>query len=480
MGNLSTTFTYLQYTGTNTVKIAIYKDSDPDTEIPAQYQAGPFTNHIFYFTGLDRVAYKVKRFEVDNADHTHILADYGVFYVFTPNNQKFEYKAPAEWIAGITVMPDGATVYPFGAASFTNPDWAGWEVMQFNSFGVIYMRGRDYNYDAVTGTLTKINDNDVFEQNVAYQLLFAPKIGNADSDSGGSADFSDKLYIRDNHTLTPTDAGKDIAVKGTASYIEVTLPKLSEVIAGKRFYVRMPPGNTVRCARFKTQLADIIDFGKGNRTAMFLYPSESFEFYKDADDTDPANLTSVWCIRNAQGNHLIVGETISDESDATHVINKVEKNGTDYDANVYARLYEDFILKLPASQVVPYNQWSSGTNRYKYSLKDTITNKFHIPDTTGMFERQSSAARAANSFEANAMADHEHLMPIGSLAESGTAPYGNFALAQNGGQYYGKGNHKWDLTSKPFIPASPGGWKQQDASSDTHPDNVANNRWVRI
>lgn len=486
MGNLTATFTYTQYTGQNTVKIAIYKDSDPDTEVTAQYQAGPFTNHIFYFAGLDRVAYKVKRYEVANDDHTHILADYGVFYVFTPGpNQKTEYKLPAEWFAGITLMPDGSTLYPSNVSIITNADWAGWEVEQFNNFGAIYMRGRDYSYDALSGTLTKLIEGDIFEDAAGYQLIFAPRISNVEGAPGPSGnDFSGKRYITADDSITTADAGKDIIVRGTASYIKINLPKLSEMQEGKRFYVRMPPGSTVRCARLIAQLSDRIDFGKGNRTSMFLYPSESFEFYKEVDDTDAVNPVSYIIIRNAQGNHLTVGDTVSNEGDASHVINLIEKDGggaSGLDADVFARLYEDFVLHLPSSQVVPYNQWGNGDNRFKFSLKDNTTNKFRIPDTRGQFERQSSAGRPCNSHGQNALKDHQHLMPMGSLSENGgIVPFGSSGIGLDGGQYYGRGRHKWDFTSKPYVLLTPGGMAQQEASEETRPDYVANNKYLRF
>jgi hypothetical protein len=480
MGNLNATFTYTQYTGTNTIKIAIYKDSDPSTEVAAQYKQGAFTNGIFYFAGLDNVAYKVKRFEVDNADHTHILADYGVFYVFTPSNQKIEYKAPVKWYAGTTLMADGVTVFPAGVSSFTNADWAGWDAQMLHYFGGIYERGTDYSYDSVAGIVAKLLPGDVFEQDARYELIFAPRISDAGSDTGTSFGFAGKKYITANSSLTAADMGKKILIKGAAGYLEVALPKLSDVQELKPFYIEMPPSNTVRCAKFKAQPNEKIDFAKGNLTELCLYPSESFEIYKETDDTDTANVVSYWRIQNAQGNFLKVGETVSDEGDTSHVINKIQKDGGGFglDANVYARLY-NYILNLPSAQVVTYAQWGSGNNKYKFSLKDSITNLFHIPDTRGLYESQSNAARLANSYEDSALEDHEHLIPIGSLSENGTAPFGNSGITQNGGQYYGKGSHKWDLTSKPYILASPGGWVQQDSSSSTHPENVANNKYLR-
>lgn len=479
MGNLTATFTYTQYTGVNTVKVAIYKDSDPNTEIQAQYMQGPFTNGIFAFTGLDRVAYKVKRFEVANDNHSNILADYGVFFVFIPNNQKIEYKSPVAWKAGIDNMPDG-TPYPAGVKFFSNADWAGWEADMLHYFGGIYMRGRDYTYDAVTGTPTKLQEGDVFEQDAYYEIRFAPRVGNigGESTGGGSADFSGKLYITANATLTPTDAGKKILIKGTAGYIEVLMPNANDTPELKRYYVEMPPSNVIRCAKFKSQNGVKIDFGKGNLTEICLYPSESFEFYKETDNTDEANPVSYWRIQNAQGNFLTVGETVADEADASHVINKVEKNGAALDANVYSRLLA-WVKLLPSNQRTTFAAHTSGNNKYLYSDVDPITNKFFVPDTRDLFERQSSALRPAGSFQADAMIDHEHPQTIGELPDN-IPNNGRTVLPVPTGQYNALGTHRLDLTGKPYILKSPGGWAQQDASSETRPKNVAINKYVRI
>jgi hypothetical protein len=480
MGNHSAALIYTQYSGMNTIKIAIYKNSDPETQVDAKFFPGPFTNHIFLFEGLDAVAYQAKRYEVENDNHAHVLADYGVFYVFTPAATRTEFKMPVRWTAGLDVMPDG-TPYPSGVNSFTNADWAGWEATIVHQFSNILERGREYSYDSITGTLTKLQDDDVFEP-ADYEIHFAPRINDV-PDSGNSDVFTGKRYITAaSDALTPSDAGKKIIVRGTANYVQISLPKLSEVQELKLFYIEMPPSDAVRCARFFTLQGEKIDFGKGNKTAVFCYPSESFAMYKETNDLDPNNVVSYWRIQDAPQSFFTVGETVFDEGNAENVINLVAKDGGGLgglDASVYARLYEWFVANLDASQVVPFNQWATGTNRYKYSLIDGTTHKFRIPDTTGQFIRQSSGARHSNTYEEQSMIDHKHVTNTGELPPADN-PNGSAPYTINVGQYNAVRAHKPDLTGMPFIFHSPNVWAQQNPSTETRPANVANNGYLRI
>lgn len=477
MGNLKIAIKYLQYTGSNTIKVALYKDSDPNVEAAAQYLQGPFTDGTFGFNNLDNVAYKAKRFEVANDDHSHILADYGVFFVFTPDNTGITYRNPVEWTAGVDYMPDG-TLFPAGVSSFANTDWIGWNITSLTTFSSSYPQS-SFSFNPATGTLSLFREGDIFEQDVTYSVGFEIKINVPDGSttSGGSGLFSGKKYITEDTTLATTDANKLILIKGTASAITVTLPPLNDTPELQPFHFQFPTGN-IRLARVPCAAGDTIDFGKGSRTIIRFYPTESFSIYKELDtETDPDNPVAVWRVFNAVGNFLTVGETVSDEADANHVINKLSKNSTTYSATVYERIYEEFILKLPSSQVVPYSSWGSGENRYKFSLKDAITGLFHVPDTSNMFERQSSGTRAPNTFEKNAMIDHKHAETIGELPDTldgTTSP-----VASITGTYDGTRNHYRDLTSTQYILASPGGWIKQESSSETRPDSVANNKWLR-
>jgi hypothetical protein len=275
------------YTGTNTIKIALYKQSDPLTEVAADYQPGPFAQAVFNFFGLDRVTHFRRLYEVDNEDHDNIIATYGDRFFFIPNNQQDEIKAPVIWTAGIDYMPDN-TQYPAGVASFTNADWIGWEIASLSQFTVEFSDLQFVN-DVTTGSLGFTEENAIFEQNVRYKVTFKPHVSIQEDNNGGGY-MSGKKYVTGDTALTASDAGKKILCKGASQYFTITLPALSTMPELVPFFFEMPPSAISRAVRILSEPGKVIDFGRGNAQWIWLKPSESLEIYKEADDIDPDNV----------------------------------------------------------------------------------------------------------------------------------------------------------------------------------------------
>jgi hypothetical protein len=463
------------YTGTNTIKIALFRQSDPLTQVAADFHAGPFSQAVFNFFGLDRVTHFRRLYEVANDDFDHVLATYGDRFFFIPNNQQDEVKVAVEWTAGVDYMPDG-TQYPAGVSSFSNTDWVGWEIETFTQFENEFT-GNQYLNDVTIGALSFTEEGAVFELNARYKVTFKPHVSIQEDNNGGGY-MSGKKYVTTDTTLTAADAGKKILCKGASRFYTITLPPLATMPELVPFFIEVPPSVDTRSVRIVSEAGKIIDFGKGNASHIWLKNSESLEIYKEADDIDVNNVVLMWRVAHPFGNHTTVGEFIPEYAASDDVVNKLPLDGggaSGIDAFIEGRLY-DYVLSLDASKVVSYAAWVN--DRTKFSYKHPITNRFQIPDLRGLYIRMSSSALPAAMYLPNAMIDHEHPTNTGELP-SNLSQYGTISPAKNIGKYFGTEIHKPDLTGLPYVKGGPGGWKQQDTSTETRPETIVTNGYIR-
>lgn len=464
------------YTGTNTIKIALFRQSDPLTEVAADYQPGPFNQAVFNFFGLDRVTHFRRLYEVDNNDFNHVLATFGDRFFFIPADQKIEVKDAVEWTAGIDFMPDN-TQYPAGVSSFTNPDWIGWEIESLTQF-ISEFNKDQFVYDITTGTLGLTDEGAIFQMDVKYKVTFKSHVSTQQEGDNGGGYMNGKKYVVGDTTLTTADGGKKILCKGVSRFFTVTLPPLSSIPELVPFFFEMPPSTETRSVRIVPGAGDIIDFGKGNATQIWLKPGESFEIYKEADDEDPANVKLMWRIAHPFGNYTTAGEFVPEYGASDDVINKVPLDGggaNGLDAFIEGRLY-DYVLSLDPSLVTSYFGWVN--DKRKFSYKDPINNKFRIPDLRGLYFRLSSGSLAPGLYMPNAMMDHKHPTNTGQLPPTDN-DFGSVPPVDRIGKYYGEDNHERDLTGLPYVWGAPGGWMKQEASTETRPETIVANGYIR-
>jgi hypothetical protein len=183
-------------------------------------------------------------------------------------------------------------------------------------------------------------------------------------------------------------------------------------------------------------------------------------------------------VKNAQGNFLIAGEFIPEYAASDDIVNKLPLDGggaAGLDAFIEGRLY-DYVLTLDPSQVTSYFGW--GNNKTKFSLKDPINNKFHIPDLRGLYIRLSSSSLGAGVYMPNAMQDHQHPTNNGQLPPTDN-DFGSVGPVDMIGKYFGEERHERDLTGPPYVFGAPGGWKLQDSSTETRPETIVANGYIR-
>lgn len=439
--NLSTT----AITTTNSVKVALYKQSDPLAEVASQTLAntgGVVPETQWSFPGLDRTNYDCKVLEVDGSDN--VLQLYNKFE-FVPNENNTEWHDPILIKIGVTDIPGKTptTVFPSGVNTVTVPDWVGW-VIRPERIGSGQMKeGVDYSWDSVTGIWTLLVVGDVFVNDEFFFVTFDPRvnIGGGVNNADGVL-FSQVKLVTNTTTLTTSDMGKMILVQGTVSYLEITLPDITTVTENKITPFEFSRG-TLKCCRIKTYTGQTIDWLQGNRADLYGCPNESIQIYKRVN----VDTTQNWRVFHSDGNFRNVGQQVSDDMNPSNVFNKVYLDGSAISSTDYARLYNDYVLRLPSSQVCNYSDHATGDNIYKWSFKDGTTGNFYVPDHRNIYERPTNGTDLPGTFQQDQIISHEHI----TNAWNGTSqPFGTDAAAlTNAGAYNGTVTNNADLTSPP-------------------------------
>lgn len=398
------------FSSTNDITVKLYKTTDPLAAVATQTDTTvPHVAKTWSFPGLDKTNYICKILETTGGSTIQVLDE----FTFVPDNNDVDYKPPQLIQFGVTEIPgDEPNIFPAGVNNVVVPDWIGWDVIIERIGSGTMKEGVDYSYIPETGYWQLLQDGDIFGNEEYFFVQFQIKV----SEGGGTPEppvvfsFRDRLLVTVTTTLTVEDIGKKILVRAASAYLEITLPDIALVAENVVTYFEFCQGN-LKCCKIKTASGQVIDWLKRNGTdRSFLHgcPNETIELYKEHVDED----TDYWRVHSSDGNFRSVGQRVAEDQIAADVVNKLLLDGGGAGgvlATEYARLYEDYVLNLPASQVVAFSLWTTGNNKYKYSYKDTGTNRYHIPDLRDMFMRMTDGTRKAGDFMDHAMQDHRHL-----------------------------------------------------------------------
>jgi len=387
------------YTGafptiSNPIKYALFAASDPLAEVESQTFAAPHPVRAVSFPGLERINYILRIYEMVGGIPVRTLVD---DFNFNPDNNEIAYKAPEIIVCGLTPgFSPGAGSFVFDGTD-GKPDWRNWTpIMQPPGFSP-WLEGYNYTWDAATGTLTMI-DGQTFEPEFRILAEFEV-IVNAGASGGVPTGrlFGEVLEVTSSITLTPDDFGKKILINPSGTYLKITLPVIDTVMQNKAiFFETGIDTGTNYCIEIETQGGALWAFGKTGRTSMFMVPNETFTAYR---------YSTAWHVQDAVGNYKNVGEQTASDDDT--MFGAIQMAGQEIGIAQYKRLYNDFVLQLPAGQVVPYASWS--TNKTKWSYASGLGN-FRVPDRRNMHERNSSVTNIAGNYLAPAVGPHKHLL----------------------------------------------------------------------
>jgi hypothetical protein len=111
----------------------------------------------------------------------------------------------------------------------------------------------------------------------------------------------------------------------------------------------------------------------------------------------------MWRTVDANGNFLRVGHQISDDNITAQMFNVLMFDGSQCDIFQFARFYNDYVSQLPPSQLVNYDDWATGNNKYCFTLANSSNpanaNKFLIPDRRNIVEKITDGTRLPGAFQ---------------------------------------------------------------------------------
>jgi len=346
------------------------------------------------------------------------------------------------------------------------PNYIGWDIVpsQLNGRGILSKR-LDYTWNKTTGELKLVQADDVFEAMTDWNIHFVPVSQPAGNSYPSINDFQISVKTA-NYIATADDFGSKIICEPVSGYMELKLPDIALVPQGRKLMIEVQ-ANYDCSVKLVTFGPEPIKFGKGTLIAL---RNERFSVYKYLRGAAPE-----WRIDDQYGNFILCGTIISTDSIQFDTLNARLLDGSSLSKFTYARLY-DYVLTLPAAQVVNFDDWTTNKTYYSYanSLSGGSVNLFRIPDRRGLFERSIIAGKAGD-YVNDSLKSHAHNFPADDNVENWnqdpTAWIPRLASTTRRGGDFDYNNS--ELGHKIYLTGDTGG-------SETQPKHYLINRYVLL
>ena len=441
------------------LRYELYKASAPLAVVASQTFSAPHPARTVNFLGLARVNYIFRLIQETSGGDVSIIDDYN----FTPDNDEVFFYSPEKVKVDITTgVTNGTTSFTFDGTAGT-PDWRGREMYPERVGQGTMERDVQYSWDTATGEFNLLQPDDIFQPEEIFNITFDPLMRNGQSPVVVTP-FSEVLIITGTTTLTTTDIGKKIIIKGATPYFVVTLPEGATVAENLITYFEFGTGSHVN-VKIQTFSGDTIDFGKGNLDHITGGVSERISIFWEST-------VGEWRVHEYDGNFLSVGRIISTDGNTDIECNVQEMDGSNMAVATYKRLYEDFVQKLPPSQVCNYADWGTGDNNKKYSYSNGTN--FRVPDRRDLFSRNTDGSRLPGVYQDHQFPTHEHETTTGTLP---TTIFGRGIVSRLIGRYFGTGTGFTDLTGPPVTSA---GAAHSNIGIETRPENYTIREFILI
>lgn len=396
----------------NDITIDVYEQSNPLaivatlTDTTAGHPARSWS-----FPGLDRVNLLFRIFETSGGSNIRQLgADMNAVPGAFPG---IAYRATEQIEADVTVgFSSGVNQVVFDGTG-GKEDWRGWDISTLDRMAGgegVMKKGIDYSWNINTASLTLLNVGDLFNPNEWFNVSFAAQVTNITSSVPATTPaFATPKVITANYPVVAgTDFGAGLIIRPAGTYLEITMPAIATVPANKRLKLEFDPSATQQCAKIIFEAGEVLSWLQGGRNNLYMCNQESLYLYPFVD-TDTVKR---WRVDSPFGGWLQLGEQIVDDNISANVFNKVAMGSGPLDALQYARFYNDFILNLPPSELVDYDDWATGNNIFLYSRANSANpanaGKFNIPNRLNMFERITDGTRTPGNFQAGQILSHQH------------------------------------------------------------------------
>lgn len=404
--------------------------------IAQQTEDAPHPARTWSFPGLPRSNY-VFSLDVINAGGTPIqnLAYFNVVpgqlgEAIVRGDEQYQVGASG---SGLIAGANSAT---FDGTS-GKPDFRGWDIWASISAGPNnpLVKGVDYSWSEATGVLQLLQIGDVFQDEAWWHFKFDSKDSPAVQSVPTVLDYTIRL-VTSEYTVQYEDFGNAIITEPEDEYIELTLPAITGIPVGRELKIEFG-GNAVSCVKILPNGADVLP-------SVYGMPGESCIIYR----YERIGGTNEWRVKFIGLNKLTGSIVYNDQvqADLEFVYKRLDNEVCN--TRKHARLYNEYVLNLPPAQVCTFAAWSTGNNKYLFSLADGSGN-FHVPDRRGLSTKNTDAG-VAGVFEDWQMPDHRHEQTIGTLPST---IFGRGLIARLLGLYDGsRSGVISDLTSSPRNP----------------------------
>lgn len=384
----------------NRTRINLYKESDPTAIVDTITHDAPHDEEVWSFFDLEpSTNYRYRWIEIDGSGTT--LQQYASQTFTTPAAGSVVIKPTAYLYVDATPgLTSGTTSATFDGTNGTE-DYRGWDItVDMPGFGDQFP-DENYTWDKATGEFTLLGGAE-FEPGVKYTFQFDPKViattGPVTKDS-----FTGIKYVTADETLLAADFGANlIQVDGAGATVELTLPDIATVAPLKLLHIKTGKGNHKSVTITSTN-ANAFDFMEGNRTKIYLGVREKVSIYKQLKSG-----VSTWQVIDENGNFYSVGQLVGEFMPVANVFNKIEANDSAYSSLEYARLYNDYVLKLSSDEVVAFADWTANSRKFSYA---NGSNQFHVPDLRNLYPRAVTTGKNPGDYLDESVKGHSHVFP---------------------------------------------------------------------
>lgn len=449
----------------NDIRVDISTQAAPSVIIATQTDtASGHPARIWSFPGLPRTNLIYNMNEIDSLGTP--VRNLAYFDVFPDAVGSILVRDDEQITVDVTPgLVAGATSFTFDGTGGT-PDYRGWTIVPARLGYDLLADGIEYSWSAITGRLDLLQAGDVFIHDEIFNIHFNPQNVTA---GGSVSNFYDyPVFVKTaDYTLQPSDFGGIVVLDPSANYMELTLCSPLSTPDGRPVKIQMKPSATMKCCKI------INSYTLNYSGALFLAPGEEISIY---------SVSGEFFVFSESGNMKTVGSIVFSEKATMN--NAIRLNGQTIDKYQFARLY-DYVLSLLSGQRVSFDSWTSGNNKYKFSLADSanISNadKFKVPDRRDLYIRSEGVTFTASTYLQMMIQAHKHATGIGEFSGI-TPPFGGAGFTNKVGLGKNDNDNDWWYTNDgsnllgSLNPVNAAGV----IGTETRPNSIVSNMFILI
>lgn len=396
---------------TNSIRASVFYQTDPMALLDTITKPAPHPERVWTFSGLPRNNYGFSLDEIDSGGT--VLRNIALFDVVPGELEGTLNRKDEQIKVGTTPgFVDAANTATFDGTG-GKPDYIGWDIVpsELTARGILAL-GLDYSWDKNTGVFNLLQTGDQFYAGTTWNIHFNPVSQPAGNSYPTLNDFQ-ILLKTSAYTIKGEDFGSKIIFEPSGNYLQAMLPDIALVPQGRKLMVEVS-GSYECSVEFTVFGSEVIKFGTGSLIAM---NNERFSLYKYVRGG-----VAEWRVDDQYGNFLLCGTVVADDALPAGVFNMKLLDGAISSRYTYRRIYENYILNLPLGQVVNFDDWAIGNNKYYYSFANSLVpgmaGQFHFPDRRGLFERNTTGSNKAGDYQDNEIQKHGHTLKTSNSPSS--------------------------------------------------------------